>query len=104
MTVLHPKKKIELIIEKPALRRACRIFEDSGVTGYTYLPVLGGYGKNRRWQRGTDISATRDMVMMISITDAETCEEVVKTLGNLIGSHIGVLNVSDTEVLRKDKF
>lgn len=102
--ILHPKKKIELIIEKPALKRACRILEDAGVTGYTYFKALGGYGNRNRWQRGTDISASRDMILIVSITDQEICQKAVEKLGKLIGDHIGLLDVSDTSVLRKDKF
>jgi len=102
--ILHPKKKIELIIEKPALKRACRILEDAGVTGYTYFKALGGYGNQIRWQRGTDISASRDMILIVSITDQATCDTAVERLGQLIGDHIGILDVSNTSVLRNDKF
>lgn len=101
---LYSKKKIELIIEKPALKRACRILEEAGATGYTYLPTLGGFGNHNRWQRGTDISSSRDMILIICITDEEICKIVIDNLGTLIGSHIGVLNISDTTVLRKNKF
>lgn len=102
--ILHPKKKIELIIEKPALKRACRILEEAGVTGYTYLKAQGGYGNRNRWQKGTDISTSRDMMLIISITDEETCQKAVERLGTLIGAHIGLLDISNTTVLRDDKF
>lgn len=101
---LYPKKKIELIIENPALKRACRILEEAGVTGYTYFKALGGYGNRNRWQRGTDISASRDMILIVSITDEATCIKAVENLGQLVGAHIGLLDVSDTYVIRKDKF
>lgn len=102
--IMHPKKKIELIIERPALKRACRILEDAGVTGYTYFKAQGGYGNRNRWQRGTDISASRDMVCVVSITDEVTCKSAVQKLGELVGDHIGLLDVSETTVLRKEKF
>ncbi len=98
------KKRIELIIEKPAFKRACRVFEECGVTGYTALPCMAGYGNGKRWQRGTDLSASRDMVMVVSIFDENLLPKITEQLENLIGSHIGVLSVSDVKVIRDDKF
>lgn len=102
--ILYPKKKIELIIEKPALKRACRILEDAGVKGYTCFKAQGGYGNRNRWQRGTDLSASRDMILVISITDQTTCQKAVENLAALVGAHIGLLDISDTTVIRNDKF
>ena len=102
--ILHSKKKIELIIEKPALKRACRILEDAGVKGYTCFKAQGGYGNRNRWERGTDLSASRDMMLIISITDEKTCQKAVESLGALVGAHIGLLDISDTMVIRDDKF
>ena len=62
---MFDKKRLELIIEKPAFKRACRILEEIGVTGYSALPCMAGFGSGKRWQRGTDLSASRDMVMII---------------------------------------
>jgi len=101
---MHIRKRLELIIEKPAMRRARRVMEEAGVKGYTILPTMGGYGNGMRWQRGTDLSASRDMVMLISIMDEESAEKVIEKLENLVGSHIGVLSVSDVSVLRPEKF
>ena len=101
---MFSKKRIELIIEKPAFKRACRIFEDCGVTGYTATPCMAGYGSGNRWQRGTDLSASQDMVVIVSILDATLLDELIDKLENLIGSHIGVLSISTVEVIRSDKF
>ena len=101
---MFAKKRLELIIEKPAFKRACRVLEDSGVTGYTALPCMAGYGSGNRWQRGTDLSATRDMVVIISILDESLLGDVTEKIENLIGSHIGILSVSDVKVIRDIKF
>lgn len=101
---MHDKKRLELIIEKPAYKRAARILEDAGVTGYTAFSAFGGYGANMRWQRGTDLSASRDMIMIISVLDEDILEKVIDTLESLIGAHIGVLSIADVHVLRDDKF
>lgn len=101
---MHAKKRLELIIEKPAFKRACRILEEAGVKGYTAFSAFAGYGANMRWQRGTDLSASRDMIMIISVMDEQIVEKTIDALENLIGAHIGLLNFSDVKVIRDDKF
>ena len=99
---MFTKKRVELIIEKPAFKRACRILEDAGVTGYTAFSAFAGYGANMRWQRGTDLSASRDMIMIISVMDEGYAVKVIEDMENLIGSHIGLLSMSDVQVIRDD--
>lgn len=98
------KKRLELIIEKPAFKRASRILEDAGVKGYTAFSAFAGYGANMRWQRGTDLSASRDMIMIIAVMDEVIVEKAIKDLESLIGAHIGLLSLSSVEVLRPEKF
>lgn len=101
---MFAKKRLELIIEKPAYKRACRILEEAGAKGYTAFSAAGGYGGGMRWQRGTDLSASRDMMMIISVMDENIIEKAIDDLENLIGSHIGLLTISDVSVLRPEKF
>lgn len=101
---MFTKKRLEIIIEKPAFKRTCRILEKAGVTGYTAFSAFAGYGSSNRWSRGTDISATRDMIMLISIIDEDLVPECLQQLESLVGSHIGVVSVSDVQVFRDEKF
>ncbi|WP_371398106.1 DUF190 domain-containing protein [Fretibacter rubidus] len=101
---MHPKKRLELIIETPAQKRAERVLTDVGVTGYTVVPAMAGYGGHSRWRRGMDISSSRDMVVILSIMDEEKLIKAIEVLGSLLGDHIGVVSVSDVSVVRKDIF
>lgn len=101
---MFAKKRLELVIEKPAFKRACRVFEEAGVKGYTAFSAFAGYAGGMRWQRGTDLSASQDMIMLIAVMDIDIVEKVIDDLENLIGSHIGLLHISDVTVLREDKF
>ena len=101
---MFAKKRLELIIEKPAFKRACRILEDAGVNGYTAFSAFAGYGANMRWQRGTDLSASRDMIMIIAVMDETIVEKAIDKLESLIGAHIGLLSLSDVQVLRPERF
>jgi PII-like signaling protein len=101
---LHSKKRIELIIEKMAHKRACRVLEAVGMTGYTVLPAMAGYGGGNRWNRETDISSARDMVVIVSIGDTHRVTEAMEQISDILGDHIGVVSVTDVDVLRPDRF
>lgn len=101
---MHEKQRIELIVERMAYKRACRVLEDSGLTGYTVLPALAGSGGRTQWRRDSDISASRDMVVIISIGDAPKVEKAIEDIERLLGRHIGVVTVSDVRVIRDSRF
>ena len=101
---LHNKLRLEIIIERPALRRVETVLKEAGATGWTVLPAISGFGGKRRWSRGTDISGSSDMVVLVSIGDAGVIEDALTQLHELADSHIGVLNVAPVTVLRPTKF
>lgn len=101
---MFEKQRLELIIEKPALKRAGRVLAEAGVKGYTVFPAMAGYGGQSQWQRGTDLSASRDMVMIVSVMDEDFVAPCASALENLLGSHIGVLSWSTVTVMRDDLF
>ncbi len=101
---MHACLRLELIIERMAAPRACRILEDAGLTGYTVLPALSGFGGQTRWSRDTDMSASSDMVVVISIGGQARVHAALSELEGLLGSHIGVLSICDVQVLRPGRF
>ncbi|MEM7766508.1 MAG: DUF190 domain-containing protein [Pseudomonadota bacterium] len=101
---METRQRIELIVERMAYKRAGRIFEDSGITGYTVLPALAGFGRGNKWSRDTDISASSDMVIMIAIGDDACVQTCLDQFQQLLGQHIGVVSVSSVKVLRPERF
>jgi PII-like signaling protein len=101
---MHPRLRLELIIERMALQRACTILESAGLTGYTVLPAIAGFGGGNRWNRDTDISAAGNMLVIISIGTQARVEAALEKIEQLLGRHIGVLNVSEVKVLRPERF
>lgn len=97
-------KRLELIIERMAMKRAGRILEAAGAKGYTVVPALAGFGQGSHWQRDRDMSASQDMVVMISISTPETMTRARDDLQSLLGAHIGVLSICDVEVYRPERF
>ena len=65
---------------------------------------MSGFGGQTRWSRGTDISESTDMVVLICIADKEVLEPALKTILTMLDRRIGVVNVSDVRVLRPDLF
>jgi PII-like signaling protein len=101
---MHSRLRLELIIERMAAPRACKLLEAAGLTGYTVLPALSGFGGQTRWSRDTDMSASSDMVVLISIGAEAQVHAALNQLENLLGSHIGVLSVGEVQVLRPGRF
>ena len=98
------KQRLELIIERMAQRRACEILEGAGCTGYTVVSAMEGYGGDRRWRRGDDLSAAGEMVIIITIGDRARIAKALEDLHRLRDDRIGVLSVSKVEVLRPERF
>lgn len=100
----NKKLRLELIIESPALRRAEDVLREAGVTGWTVIPAMSGFGGQTRWSRGTDISEATDMVVLISIADQNVLEPALKTILRMLDRRIGIVNVSEVRVLRPGLF
>jgi len=44
------------------------------------------------------------MVVIISVGDQERVETAIDQIESLLGSHVGVVNLSEVRVLRDDRF
>ncbi|HSN83291.1 MAG TPA: DUF190 domain-containing protein [Polyangiales bacterium] len=101
---MHDKRRLELIVERMALTRAGNILEAAGLTGYTVLPAMAGFGNDSHWQSAGDLSETQEMVVVIAIGDDEKIERALEDLSRLLSRHVGVLSVGDVQVMRPGRF
>ena len=101
---MHDKRRLEIIVERMALGRACNILEEAKLTGYTVLPAMAGFGASTHWRSEGDLSTTQDMVVVITIGDKAKIERALHELHRLLERHVGVLSVSDVQVLRPGRF
>lgn len=97
-------KRVEIIIEAPMEGRLTDALEAAGVTGFTVLPVLGGSGRSGRWSREGQVSRAGGMVVVISIVRPERLDGLLEAAFKVVNRHIGVVSVSDCEVLRAERF
>ena len=100
----YAKKRIELIIEMPLLRRVANRFDKAGVTGYSVLPVIAGRGKSGEWSADSQIGATGQMAMIICIVDAAKVDAVLEDVFAVVRQQIGLVAVSDVAVVRSERF
>lgn len=101
----YAKKRIEIIIEAPSQRRLTELLERLTVSGYTVLPALAGRGREMgSWSREGLVSDAGRMVMVVCVLDENRVEEVLREVYALVSRQIGIVTVSDVQVVRKDRF
>lgn len=99
----HKAKRVEIVIETPLERRLTEALEKAGVTGYTILPVLGGSGRSGRWSREGQVGRS-GMVAVICLIRPERLDPLLEAAFAVVERHIGVVSVTDCEVLRAERF
>ncbi len=100
----HKAKRVEIIIEAPVERRLASALIEAGVTGFTVLPVLGGSGRSGRWSREGQVSRAGGMVAVICLVRPDRLDNLLEAAFSVVERHIGVVSVTDAEVLRAERF
>lgn len=100
---VHRKKRVEVIIEAPVAPRLAALMNEHA-RGYTMLPVLGGSGRSGPWTRDGQVSSAGGMVAFVAIIDESAIEPLTTAIYGLVERHLGVLSISDCEVIRDKKF
>ena len=95
---------MEIIIETPMERRLTKALADAGVNGFTVLPVQGGSGRSGRWSREGQIGGASGMVAVVCIIRAERLDVLLDAAFEVVDRHIGLVTVTDCEVIRADRF
>lgn len=98
------KKKLEIVIEAPVLERLTRRLDEARVKGYTVYPAVSGRGRNGSWSRKGQISESERMYVLFAVLDESELEEVLDTVYALVSRQIGIVTVSDVQVIRADRF
>lgn len=99
----HPAKRVEIIIEAPMERRLTEALLAAGVTGFTVLPVLGGSGRSGHWTREGQVGRS-GMVAVVCLIRAERLDALLDAAFAVVERHIGVVSVTEAQVLRAERF
>lgn len=99
----HKAKRVEIIIEAPMERRLTEALLRAGVTGFTILPVMGGSGRSGHWTREGQVGRS-GMLAVICLIRPERLDGLLEAAFAVVERHIGVVSISDAEVLRAERF
>lgn len=100
----HPAKRVEIIIEEIMERRLTEALLKADVTGFTVLPVKGGSGRSGHWSRAGQVGRAGGMVSVVCLVRPEKLDPLLKAAFAVVEPHIGVVSVTDCEVLRAERF
>jgi nitrogen regulatory protein PII len=99
----HKAKRVEIIIEAPMEGRLTAALVGAGVTGFTVLPVTGGSGRSGQWTREGQVGRS-GMVAVVCLIRPERLDGLLDAAFAVVERHIGVVSVTDCEVLRAERF
>lgn len=100
---LHTKKKVEIVISAPMMRRVLGILDDLGASGYTVLRAISGKGHHSEWDLAQLSDATRHVVVVVVVSESMAAR-IVDEVGAVFQQHRGVIFTSTVEVLRSEYF
>ena len=99
----HTAKRVEIVIEAPLERRLTDALTEAGVTGFTILPVRGGSGRSGKWTREGQVGRS-GMVAVVCLIRPERLDGLLEAAFTVVEKHIGVVSITDAQVLRAERF
>lgn len=99
----HIAKRVEIVIEAPLENRLTKALTAAGVTGFTILPVLGGSGRSGVWTREGQVGRA-GMVSVVCLIKPERLDGLLDAAFGVVEKHIGVVSITDAQVLRAERF
>lgn len=100
----HPAKRVEITIEEIMESRLTGALLKADVTGFTVLPVSGGSGRSGHWSRAGQVGRAGGMVSVVCIVRPDKLDTLLEAAFAVVEPHIGVVSVTDCEVLRAERF
>lgn len=101
---MFDKKRIEILIERALLRRLTDELERAGVSGYSVVALAGGRGRSGQWQADGQIGEAAGMFALWCIVDAARLDELLQSLFAIVAHQVGLVSVSDVQVVRPERF
>lgn len=101
---MHAAKRVSIMIEAPMRRRLTQAMEETGITGYTIQPVIGGSGRSGPWSSEGQIGMAGGIEEVICIIRPDRLDPLIEHVFSLVERHIGIVTISDCQVLRAERF
>ncbi len=102
---LHPKKKVEIVVERSRAGAVIETLERLGARGYTVVPSVAGKGQHRGATGGDwAVLDVYQHVMIIAVVDPAVAERITESCAALLENYSGIVTLSDVEVVRAQYF
>ncbi|MEL7048139.1 MAG: DUF190 domain-containing protein [Pseudomonadota bacterium] len=98
------KKRIEIVIEALVLKRLLDVFQAHDIKGYTVYSAQAGSGDSGPWQAEGVLSGMQELRVVFCIVDESRVDKVLEPVFKLVSRHIGIVTVSDVQVVRGHQF
>ena len=104
MKRLTQRKRIEILVDAPLLRRVKSMAEQAGIIGYTVIPTLEGKGNQGEWRDERISGGAGSKVIFLTIVSEERASAFLDLLEPMLDPYGIIVSVADAEVIRGDKF
>jgi hypothetical protein len=98
------RKKLEILVDAPLLKRIRALANDVGVSGYTLYPTVGGEGEFGRWLDDQVTGGAGSKILFVTISDDESTDRLLQALVPLLDEYGLMITVSNVEVIRAERF
>lgn len=102
MVELTNRKRLEIISDVELSDWLADEAEAAGITHFTIVPTLGGKGLDGRWRN--DGIGGGGKCMFITVTSTERANALIDRIGPMLTDYRIVMDISDVQVLRGDRF
>lgn len=103
MVTISPRKKIEILVDTPLLRRLREVAEDVEADGYTVQRTQGGKGSRGRWFDDQVTGGAGSKVVFTTILDEATADHLLQALEPLMDEYGLLVTVSDVDLVQAQK-
>jgi len=104
MVATFARKKIEVLVDAPLLRRVRDIASDAGISRHTLLPTLGGGGDQGRWLEDQVTGGAGSKVLFTTIVDDDSAARFLSALKPILDEYGLIVTMTTVEVLRAERF
>lgn len=96
------RKRIEILADRPLVKRVTQAIDEAEISGWTILPVTAGSGREGRWREERVTGA--DKVLVLTIASADKATALTERLAPILTSHGFLLTMWDVQVVRGERF
>jgi nitrogen regulatory protein PII len=101
--ITHARRRIDILVDQPLLRKVTRELNTLGVRGYTVFQSIGGRGEGGAWQPD-QISDAAAKVMIMVVASDDVAQRLIDHFAPHLADYGMVLYVSTVEVIRAEKY